>query len=252
MNGFGPFQGPPKTMFFLGFFAGVALCTTIALIFFVWSIASGKGLAMAGGTVKDTGGYVAGAPTPTPQAPSAPAGGPVKPVDEKADHIIGAKNAKITLIEYSDFQCPYCSRHEATIQQVLRDYPNDVRLIYRQFPLSSIHPDAQKLAEASECAAEMGGNDAFWKYHDKIFAEMTAQTFTSARVVGAGKDIGLDETKFKACVDSGKMAAKVNTSVDEGAAAGVQGTPGTFVNGKLIEGAVPLAAFKAEIEAALK
>lgn len=249
-NGFGPFQGPPKTMFFLGFFAGVALCTTLALIFFVYSIASGKGFALGGGSNAP----VVAAPTgaaPTAAAPTA-AAGPVKPVDEKTDHIIGAKNAKVTLIEYSDFECPFCSRHEATLKQILQEYPNDVRLVYRHFPLVSIHPNAQKLAEASECAAELGGANKFWEYHDKIFGEFTAQTFTAARVVGAGKDIGLDEAKFKACIDSGKFAGKVNESVNEGAAAGVQGTPGTFVNGKLVEGAVPASVFKAEIEAALK
>lgn len=244
-------SAPPKTMFLFGFFAGIALCTSLALIFVVSNIASGKGLSFGGS--KDT---TAAAPSPSAPSPSAPtqpvAAAPVKPVDEKTDHIRGAKNAKVTLIEYSDFQCPFCSRHFTTLEQALKEYPNDVRLVYRHFPLNSLHPDAQKLAEASECAAEMGGNDAFWKYHDRVFQEMGSQTYTNARIIGIGKDIGLNEAKFKTCVDSGKYAGKVSQQLDEGSQAGVQGTPGTFVNGKLVEGAVPYAAFKSEIDAALK
>ena len=248
----GSMQGNPKTMFFLGLFAGIAACTTVALIFLVWSIASGKGLSL--GANSGQAQQIVQQPTqPTqPSAPEAPAQ-PVKPVDEKADHIIGAKNAKVTLIEYSDFECPFCKRHFSTMNDVLKAYPNDVRLVFRHYPLS-FHQNAMNQAEASECAAEIGGNDAFWKMHDKIFTETQSggTGLANDRLPKIAKEIGLDEKKFTDCLNSGKYQDKVNQQLAEGSAAGVQGTPGTFVNGVLVEGAQPLATFKAAIDAALK
>lgn len=248
----GQLSGPPKTMFLFGFFAGIAACTTLALTFIVWSVVSGKGLAFG------TGGTQVAAADPSVVAPAAPTAptapsAPVKPVDEKTDHIIGAKNAKVTLIEYSDLECPFCKRHFDTMNQVLKEYPNDVRLVFRHYPLS-FHQNAMKEAEATECANEVGGNDAFWKYHDKIFTETTSNGtgFALDRLVPAAKEIGLDEKKFKTCLDSGKYIEKVNQQLQEGSSAGVQGTPGTFVNGQLVEGAVPFSQFKASIDAALK
>ncbi|MFH1620536.1 MAG: DsbA family protein [Patescibacteria group bacterium] len=250
----GPFIGPPKTMFFLGFFAGIAICTTLILVFIVWSITSGNGVNLgakaSAQVVDDTTNTDPTVPSQVADQQAIPAG-PVKPVDEKTDHITGAKNAKVTLIEYSDFQCPYCNRHYTTLQQILKDYPNDVRLVYRQYPLS-FHENAEKLAEGSECANELGGNDAFFKYHDKVFEAMAAGTFVADNIVSFGKDIGLDETKFKACVDSGKYVDKINRDMDEASQAGVEGTPATFINGTLISGAVPIEAFKTEIDAILK
>lgn len=251
----GPFNGPPKTMFFLGLFAGVASCTTLALVFVVWSIASGRGLSLGVGAVAaaTAPAPVAAAPTPAqPGAPAAPSG-PVKPVDEKTDHIRGPKNAKITLIEYSDFECPFCKRHFDVMNQVMKQYPNDVRLVFRNYPLS-FHQNAMKEAQGAECAAEIGGNDAYWKYHDKIFSQTTSNGtgFALDKLVPTAKEIGLDEAKFKTCLDSDKYAAKVNQQEQEGAAAGVQGTPGTFVNGKLVEGAVPLSQFTTMIDGLLK
>lgn len=246
------FQGNPKTMFFFGLFAGIAACTTVALIFLVWSIASGKTLNLGAGAQQAQ--QVAQQPTqPTqPTQPDAPSQ-PVKPVDEKTDHIRGPKNAKVTVIEYSDFECPFCKRHYDTMNQVEKAYPNDVRVVYRHYPLS-FHQNAMKEAEASECAAELGGNDAFWKMYDKIFTETQAggTGLSLDRLPGIAKEIGLDQKKFSDCLASGKYQDKINQQEAEGAAAGVQGTPGTFVNGKLIEGAQPFAAFKAAIDAELK
>ena len=147
----GQLNGPPKTMFLFGFFAGIAACTTLALVFIVWSVVSGKGLALGtGGTQVAAADPSVAAPT-APTAPTAPSA-PVKPVDEKTDHIIGAKNAKVTLIEYSDLECPFCKRHFDTMNQVLKEYPNDVRLVFRHYPLS-FHQNAMKKAEATESAA---------------------------------------------------------------------------------------------------
>jgi protein-disulfide isomerase len=257
---FGPFQGSPKTMFFLGLFAGIAACTTIALLLIVSSVASGKGILSGLGSAKSADTAAAAAPTaaaPTAAAPTAaaptPAAGPVKPVDEKTDHITGAKNGKVTLIEYSDFECPFCKRHFATMQQIIKDYPNDVRVIYRHFPLS-FHQNAEKEAEASECVAALGGNDAFWKFHDKVFTDTTSNGtgFALTALGPAAASFGVDQKKFQDCLDSGKMAARVNQDQQEGGAAGVEGTPATFVNGELVSGAVPYATFKAKIDALLK
>lgn len=245
----GPLQGSPKTMFLLGLSAGIAACMTAVVIFAVWSFASGKGLSFGAAPQQPLA--VAPSPTGAPQQPSAPAG-PVKPVDAK-DHVRGAKNAKVTLIEYSDFECPFCKRHSPTMDQVLKEYPNDVRVVFRHYPLS-FHQNAPKQAEASECVAEIAGNDAFWKFHDKLFERTAAggTGFALADLPALAKEVGANEAKFKTCLDSGKYAAKVNQDMQEGADAGVEGTPATFVNGKLVSGAVPFAQFKAMIDAELK
>lgn len=235
----------------MGLFLGIAVCSTLGLVLTFGLISKG-GLAKAAGP---------SAVAVAPQAPTAgippegsdPIAGPVKPVDEKTDHILGSKDAKVTLIEYSDFECPFCKNFFATVKQVEKDYPKNVRIVYRHFPLS-FHQNAAKEAEASECAAELGGNDAFWKYHDKIFTETTSNGtgFALDRLAPAAKEIGLDEKKFKTCLDSGKYAAKVSQQMQEGSTAGVNGTPATFINGKLTSGAVPYASIKAAIDAELK
>lgn len=231
-------------MFFTGLFLGVALAATIGGGYAFSTLVSGRGL---GGSTA----VVAAQPTVQPTAqPSAPvAAGPVKPVDDKVDHVRGPANAKVTLIEYSDFQCPFCDRHEPTMTQVLQQYPNDVRLIYRHYPLTQLHPQAEKAAEASECAAKLGGNDAFWKAHDYLFAnQATLGTDLYKKMAG---ELKLDVAKFTTCLDSGEMSGRVAQDTASGNDAGVSGTPATFVNGQLVEGAVPFEQFKSAIDAAL-
>lgn len=235
-------------MFFMGLFLGLAVASTIALGTVLGMIWNGKTVLAAGNN-----NVVAAAPSPAaPSAPTAPSA-PVKPVSD-SDHIIGSKNAKVTLIEYSDFECPFCKRHFDTVEQALKDFPKDVRLVYRHYPLS-FHANAQKEAEASECAAKLGGNDAFWKMHDKIFTLTTSNGtgFALDKLGTTAKEIGLDQTKFQKCLDSGEMAARVAADTATGNDSGVQGTPATFVNGNLISGAVPYEGaqgFKAAIQAA--
>lgn len=244
------FQSNSKATFLTGLFLGIAVCSTIGLIL-VFGMASKGSLAPARPT---TVAAAPQAPTPTnpidADAPPQPPAGPVKPVDEKTDHVLGSKNAKVTLIEYSDFECPFCQRFYPTVKELLKSYPNDVRFVYRHFPLNSIHPNAQKAAEASECAAKLGGNDAFFKLHDKIFDR--SPDIGPAVLVTLAKEIGLKEADFKKCLDSAEMASKVNQQMQDGAAAGVSGTPATFVNGKLTSGAVPLESLKTAIDAELK
>jgi len=248
------FEGTPKIMFFLGLFVGVATVTTIGLALILGLLLTGKTLGAPAATAANT--QVAAAPTaadPTAAAANDPTAAqpsqPVKAVDAKTDHIRGSANGKVTLIEYSDFECPYCARHETTMQQVLKDYPNDVRLVYRNFPLLSLHENAEKAAEAAECAGVQG---KYWEMHDAIFAANTAGTMSVDQWKKVAGDLKLDTAKFDKCLDGGEMASRVSQDESEGMSAGVQGTPATFINGKLVEGAVPYASIKTLIDAALK
>ena len=234
-----------RSLFFGGFVLGLVVMA-IPTTFF----------ATRAGTLGAPSAPSAYAPTPTPSgadaaAPQQP--GPVKPVS-KEDHVRGDANAKITLIEYSDLECPFCQRFHPTVKQLLEEYKGKVNWVYRHFPLS-FHANAQKEAEASECAASLGGTDAYWKYIDAIFDRTTANGtgFALAALVPLAKEIGLDEKKFKDCLDSGKMAERIQKDFSEGQSAGVDGTPGTILitkSGKsvLVPGAVPYDMLKSQVD----
>ncbi|MFW0862589.1 MAG: DsbA family protein [Candidatus Komeilibacteria bacterium] len=164
---------------------------------------------------------------------------------QKDDNIRGNKNAKIVLIEYSDFQCPYCTRAHSTLQQVVEEYGDDVAWVYRHFPLDSIHPYARKTAEGSECAADQ---DMFWEFADAVFADNSILNQGVDGIKQIASSIGLNMNKFNSCLDSGKYTDKVNTDYQEGVANGVTGTPATFINGQLVKGAVPFETFKQIID----
>jgi protein-disulfide isomerase len=249
----------PRIAFIFGLVTAIAASSVIGLIIVISLLMRGGGSSVLAAAPSPS--QVAAAPTaPTPSAqpPVAAAAGTVKPVDPKTDHIRGDKNAKVFVIEYSDFECPFCKRHHPTMQQLMTDYGGKVAWVYRQYPLS-FHQNAQKEAEASECAAELGGNDAFWKFTDKIF-ERTTSNGTGFALDALGplaKEIGLNQQAFQKCLDSGKYAAKVAQDEQEGQAAGVSGTPGNIVwtkDGKsqLVEGAVPLQSLKSVIDPLLK
>ncbi len=240
------FQGLPKIMFFMGLFAGLAIFSTIMLGYLVWSVSSGKGILAA--APKQA--VVAAQPNADAAQPAAeqPPAQPVRGAD-KTDHVLGSANAPVTLIEYSDFECPYCRRHYETIKQILAEYKDKVRLVYRHYPLD-FHANAQKAAEASECAADLGGNDGFWKMYDKIF---TADDITVAGLKKLAKDIGLNEAKFNDCLDSGKTANRIKAQADEATTFGVQGTPANFLNGNEVPGgAQPFSVYKTAIDSLLK
>lgn len=206
---------------------------------------------------------VAQVPTaqPTPQQAPAPkpAPGPVPPVDFKVDHIRGNPKATVAVIEYSDFECPFCIRLEPTLTQISKEYGDKVMIVYRHFPLG-FHANAPKEAEATECANELGGNDAFWSYHDKIFDRTAGggTGFPLDNLVPLAKELGLSETAFKSCLDSGKYAKHVADEMAAGQAAGVSGTPGNFVvnlktqKNVMISGAQPFANFKQAIDSMLQ
>jgi predicted DsbA family dithiol-disulfide isomerase len=145
----------------------------------------------------------------------------------------GPAGAPVVLIEFSDFECPFCSRVVPAIQQVEKTYGEQVRVVFRQFPLN-IHPNAQKAAEAALCADEQG---KFWELHDAMFASQRELGVEQLKTKATG--LGLDATRFNDCLDSGKLAARVASDLADGQKAGVTGTPAMFVNGRFISGAVP-------------
>jgi protein-disulfide isomerase len=239
-------DGGSKTMFFTGLFLGIALTLALGIAFTFSTLMKG---ALAGQAAYVPPANTAPNPTVDNNQPTQPSK-PVAAVDPKKDHIRGPANAKVTLIEYSDFQCPYCERHEPTIEATLQAHPNDVRLVYRHFPLSSLHPQAQKAAEASECAFNQGGDAAFWKAHDYLFSnQATLGEDLYKKMAG---DLKLDVAKFTTCLDSGATASVVAADYSSGNDSGVSGTPATFVNGQMVEGAVPAAQFESIVVAALK
>lgn len=147
----------------------------------------------------------------------------------------GPGNAPVTLVEFSDFECPYCRGFWETIERVKSEYEGSVKLVYRQFPLRQIHPNAQKSAEASLCAEEQG---QFWQLHDLMFAEQ--QSLTVPDLKEKAERLGMDAAAFSACLDSGKYFDQVEADLQAGARMGISGTPALFVNGRPVEGgAVP-------------
>ena len=162
------------------------------------------------------------------------------------DPTYGSKDAPITIIEFSDFQCPYCSRVNDAITQVKETYGDKISLTFRDFPLP-MHAEAPKAAEASHCADEQG---KFWEYHDKLFENQRA--LKDEDLKGYAGALGLDGAAFATCLDSGKYAADIEKDKADGELAGVSGTPAFFINGVFLNGARPFEQFKEVIDAELK
>ena len=154
----------------------------------------------------------------------------------------GNPKAPIMIVEFSDYQCPYCHQAESTVKEVLAKYGDKVSLSYRDFPLTSIHPQALIAAEASRCALEQG---KFWEYHDQLFA---ASTLEKDALVEYARNLKLDEKQFDSCLKGEKYKADIEKDADEGRKAGVNGTPGFFINGVSISGAKPKEEFTKVID----
>ncbi len=191
------------------------------------------------------------------------AAGAVKPVNSE-DHILGSPDAPVKLIEFSDFECPFCKRFHVTMKRLMDEYGKDGRIawVYRHFPLDAIHSKARKEAQAAECANELGGNEAFWAFSDRLF-EITPSNdrLDLALLPQIAEDIGLDRGRFEVCLEGdargGKYADHIESDLQDATASGGVGTPFTLViapNGKVlpINGAQPYAAVKSLIELALK
>ncbi len=221
---------------------GVLLVVTVSLNFLTYQTlgnALGGSNPIGGGTVPQQAVVV----PPTQQG--APAPQQIVNPDLTGTYAKGPANAPVTIVEYSDFQCPFCGRATPTIEAVTKKYGDKVRLIYKHFPLS-FHPNAQPAAEASECAGEQG---KFWQFHDKLFANQ--ETLSADNYKLWAKELGLDLTKFNSCVDTRKYQQKVQTQFSQGSADGVSGTPTFYINGKQIVGAQPQQAFEQIIDAEL-
>ena len=154
----------------------------------------------------------------------------------------GPQDAPILLVEYSDFECPYCGRAKPAIRQVLEQYGDKVRLVFRDFPLS-IHPNARLAAEASLCAQEQ---DRYWDYHDVLFDHQ--RELRPVDLSRYAMEIGLDGTAFDACLESGRFADAVSDDLKSGEHFGVTGTPAFFINGRPLTGAQPFSAFQQIID----
>lgn len=211
------------------------------------------------------GASTAGAqPTAAPQPAAPPPSSGKVSVDD--DPVLGSKDAKVTLIEFSDYECPFCKRHfDQVYPQLKKDYldTGKVKLVYRDYPLPFHDPMATFEAKAANCARDQGGDSAYFKFHDAIFTKTTSNGngLTKDQVYQMATDLGLNQANLKTCADSDKHDAEVKKDVSDGSAAGVSGTPSFFVGksdpsgtilGQIIVGAQPYATFQAAIDPLVK
>ncbi len=183
----------------------------------------------------------------------------VRPVDDN-DFIRGPRDARVTIIEFSDTECPFCKRFHSTLKQIRDEYPDDVAWVYRHFPIVQLHAQAPKEAEALECAGELGGNDTFWAYTDRLY-EITPGNdgLDLAQLPEIAEFVGLDREAFTACLDSGRMAERVQEDLSDARTAAEDvprvGTPfSIIVSGETtvpIVGAQPIETIRATIDGLL-
>jgi protein-disulfide isomerase len=159
----------------------------------------------------------------------------------------GPLNAPVTIIEFSDFQCPFCGKFEPAVSHVMAAYPKQVRLVYRNFPLTDLHPDAQKAAEAAQCARDQ---DKFWEMHDLLFAEQTSLSVDALKE--KARRLGLNSKTFDECLDSGKSRDVIAADRHDGDDLGIMGTPASFINGRFTSGAISESELKSLVEDELR
>lgn len=218
------------------------------------------GLIIAGAIYYDRKTPVGNAPSQNQAA--APAASPLdnlKPITEK-DHALGNPDAPVTVVTFTDFECPFCKRFHITMKQIMNEYgpSGKVKWILREFPLPQLHSKSKNEAVAAECAAELGGNDAFWKYLDRIF-EITPSNngLDPAELPKIAEYVGLEKTKFETCLASGKFDQLINEESQDAVNSGAQGTPYSVIVGSngqksVIPGALPYEQVKQAIEEMLK
>lgn len=245
----GLLDAPPKTTFFMGLFLGVAVTAILGLLL---GVGSGETSATSKKAAANTNTAAAAAD------PTAAVAGDIEQPNSKTDYYRGVKpeDADVVLVEYSDYQCPFCSRHHPTMEQVIEDYDGKVSWVYRQFPLESLHPQALPSALAAECVGALGGNDAFWEFSDAMFENQT--TLGDALYVQEATAAGVKEDDFRDCYDSKEYQSKVQADADDGATGGITGTPGTIVlqkndvsTAQLVSGALPYSSIAQVIDSML-
>lgn len=219
---------------------GVTLVLTLANSYALFQL-TGKAVS-ATGTNTGSGGINEIPPIQNPSQPTKVS------VSAEDDAVLGNANAPVTIIEFSDFECPFCGKfYTETLPSIKENYIDigKVKLVFRDFPLP-FHPDAQKAAEAAECAGEQ---NKYWEMHDKIFENQNALSVANLKQYAKG--MGLDSAQFNACLDSGKMASEVQKDLADGQGYGVSGTPTFFINGIELVGAQPYSVFDQLIKQAL-
>jgi len=182
------------------------------------------------------------------------------PTLQEDDYVLGDRNADILLVEYSDLECPFCKAFHATAAQIVEEYDGEVAWVYRHFPLSQIHPNAPALAEAAECAGELGGNDTFWAFIDGIFERAPGNTlFPIDQLSALATEVGVDSSDFAECIESERHRQKIIDQFNDAITAGGQGTPFSVLlvqddeDTQLpIEGAQPVEIIRAAVDGLLK
>jgi protein-disulfide isomerase len=202
--------------------------------------------------------FLAGKGSTTPTTPGQNGTITARAYDPAKDHILGNPNAKVKVVEYADLECPYCKVFNGTMHQVMSFYgaSGNVAWVYRPFPLGSIHSKAPEEAQAAECAADQGGDTAFFKYIDAVYAITPSENnLDLAQLPVLAQQIGLNVATFNTCLSSGKFAQKVQDSYNEAIAEGGQGTPYTLVmvgtSAVALNGAQPYDSMRAAIDAVL-
>jgi len=240
----------PKTAFIFGLIIGVLAVGTVGFVVLAAQMASGDRDASPKTAAENNNVNAANQPPTNNVAPTNPAAARASLAIAADDHIRGDVNAPVKIFEFSDFQCPFCSKHHATMQQIMDQYGDKVAWVYKHFPLDSLHPQARTAAEASECVWEQKGNEGFWQFADKLFANQA--TLGPELYSQVADELNLNTDQFDDCVKSRKYQDKVEAEYQAGVKAGVRGTPGNFVNGISVNGAVPLASFQQIIDSELK
>ena len=245
-------QLDPRSALLVGLVGGVLALGTIGFVVLGFMVYKNGGLALSG----SNNNYVA--PTPTAQDPSnqptqtPPSGTPVN-VGVGHFPLKGNKNAKVTIVEFADFRCPFCERFfKDAAAGIMKDYVNTGKVQYYFRSFAFLGPESTLTSEAAECANEQG---KFWQMHDWLYQHQASESdtayYSKENLIKYAGQVGLNVGKFTTCLNSGKFSANVAKDLSEGQAAGVNGTPTTFVNGVPIVGAQPYASLKAAIEAAL-
>lgn len=199
--------------------------------------------------------------TPTDAAlPTAVSAEGMRPVDN-TDHILGNPKAELVIVEYSDTECPFCKQFHNTMKRIMETYGKDGRVawVYRHFPIDQLHAKARKEAEATECAADQGGNDKFWAFTNTLYERTPSNDGLDPKQLPIiAKDVGLDVNAFNTCLSSGKFAAKVEADYQDALKAGARGTPYSLIITKKdgtkipINGAQPYDSLKSTIDLLLK
>ena len=240
----------PKTAFKAGLLSGLAVVCIIGFFVLLGMMLNGKDFG-SNKNNNDDNNIVANTNENTNPNPTAPTEIVVNGLSD-GDWVRGDKNADVTIVEFSDIDCPFCTRFHDTMRQVMTDYAGKVNWVYRQFPLTSLHPEAFKKAVAAECVGEQKGNDAFWSFLDKLFDGDE----TLANIADVAVSVGVDKTKFQECLDSDKYNSKIQSQSQEAQKAGGRGTPYSVIisgNQKVaIPGALPYESVKASLDAILK